>query len=106
MCFDLDADIEKLKFNEELSTSMYYTIEFLARRKKNDAFAFMNMYPTVMNEQNIFTLDAKIANTDKLNAELIKQDDEKFKTMNIDYSADNNIEQLEQKLYNILNRTI
>lgn len=106
MCFDLDSDIEKLKFNEELSTPMYYTIEFLARRKKNDAFAFMNMYPTVMNEQNVFTLDAKIANADKLNAELIKQDDEKFKTMNIDYSADNNIEQLEQKLYDILNRTI
>lgn len=104
MCFDLSANIEKLKFNESFSTSIYYTIEFLARRKKVDDFAFMNMYPTIASEQNIFELNANINenNNEDLNKALFKEDDEKFKSMHIDYTADNNVEFLEQKLYDIL----
>lgn len=100
MCFDLDADIEKLKFSEEFTVPMYYIIEFLARRRaSSDGLDFMNMYPTVLEEQNVLkSLDADAKPDD----EVMKAEYEKFSSLGLDLAPTSNIDQVLERLYSIV----
>ena len=99
-CFDLDADIEKLKFNELFTVPMYYIIEFLARRRAtSDGLDFMNMYPTVAEEQGVFkTVYAGTKPSD----DMLKEEYEKFNNLGLDLTPTSNVDQVLERLYGII----
>lgn len=55
--FNLDADIDKILFDESYEVPMHYIIEFLSRRrntKRTGSIDFMNAYPTTEKEEGLF----------------------------------------------------
>lgn len=55
--FNLDAEIDKLLFDESYEVPMHYIIEFLSRRrntKRTGSINFMNAYPTTEKEEGLF----------------------------------------------------
>ena len=90
-----------LKFNENFSIAMYYIIEFLARRrntKNNKQLYYMNQYLTVESEYKVFESINKNEQVDDQN--ILREEDAKFKSMNIDIHPDNNIDMVLEAVYN------
>ena len=90
-----------LKFNENFSIAMYYIIEFLARRrntKNNKQLYYMNQYLTVESEYKVFESINKNEQADDQN--ILREEDAKFKSMNIDIHPDNNIDMVLEAIYN------
>lgn len=101
MCFDLNADDECIKFNESFEIPMYYTIEFLARRKANaQPLDFMNMYLTIEEEQNLFDVEQI---SEKYSDEQFKSENDIFKDLKLDITPTNMIDTVLENLYNVLN---
>lgn len=99
------ADEEELHFNDQFEIAMYWIIEYLARRRNThpDTLYYMNQYVTVESEHGVFrnkTLNSSDKNTSKENFE---KEDKMFRELNIDYSPDNNIDILLEKIYHKLN---
>ena len=89
-----------LKFNESFSIAMFYIIEFLARRRNTrraDQLYFMNQYITVESEYKTFECIAADKKTDDQNA--LKEEDAKFRAMNIDIHPDNSIDNVLEMTY-------
>lgn len=102
MCFDLDADVEKLKFSEDFTIPMYYIIEFLARRRAASAgLDFMNMYPTVPEEQGVFKLAISGSQPEEA---LMKAEYEKFSSLGLDLAPTTIVDQVLERLYNTISQ--
>jgi hypothetical protein len=96
-----------LKFNENFSISMYYIIEFLARRrntKKENQLYFMNQYLTVESEYGTFK--RIFGDNTEYSSDTMKKEDEMFKSMNINFSSDNNIDIILETLYKKISEKI
>lgn len=111
ICYNLDAcNDQNAKFNEEFTIPMFTIIEFFARKrnmnKDNKTIDFMNMYPTVQTEQGAFTIDEKNVDNTKVDPAVMKVEDAKFKSMNIDFSPTNSIDLVLETMYNIMNTKI
>lgn len=95
------ATDDQLKFNDKFSIPMYYIIEYLARRRNNKSqgsLFFMNQYLTIPEEKGAFTT-VKINKNDDVTSVQMKAEDEIFKSMNVNFASDNNIDQLLEQTY-------
>lgn len=104
-CYDLDAPEDHVAYNEALTFPMYYIVEFLARRRKNagrKALDFMNMYPTVPEETGL--VEVAIEETQNFTDQQIQENDEKFKALDLDWTATNNVDAVLETLYNIIKK--
>ena len=94
-----DSDVP-LKFNESFSIGMFMIIEFLARRrnlKKDGQLFFMNQYLSILEEKGVYSLIDK--KDDAIDPKKMQEEDGLFKSMNIDYSPDNNIDAILEAFY-------
>lgn len=92
-----------LNFNENFSIPMFMIIEFLARRKaskKDNQPYFMNMYITVPEEVGVFKC---IGDEDDVSNSKMAEEDKIFKSLNVAYSSDNNIDQVIEDLWAKIN---
>lgn len=95
-----------LKFDESYSIAMYIIIEFLARRrntKTDNQLFYMNQYFTVESEYQAFK-EIPSQKDDPIDANKMKEEDQIFKSRNIIFNPDNNIDKMLEDLYIILNR--
>lgn len=93
-----------LKFDESYSIAMYIIIEFLARRrntKTDNQLFYMNQYFTVESEYQAFK-EILSQKNDQIDADKMKKEDQIFKSRNIIFNPDNNIDKMLEDLYNIL----
>ena len=90
-------------FDEQFSVRMFMIIEFLARRKALNAgktsLSLMNMYPTVKSENGVFRAIAQY--DEKQPDEVMKEENDKFMSMNLNIAPDNFIDNVLEILYNI-----
>ena len=97
------ADDDELYFNEGFTIDMFFIIEFLARRRNAHlgSLYFMNQYYTCASEKGVYAIDSKLAaSKDAQNTpEKMKDEDIKFKNMNVNYAPDNNIDAVLELLY-------
>jgi hypothetical protein len=95
---------EDLRFEEKFQFSMYLIIEFLARRrntKKNGELYYMNYYPSIPEELNVFKcMDVK--NGKQFTNDEINNEGKIFKEMGIDNHADTDINVLMEDISNVL----
>lgn len=101
------APEDLLKFNDSFSIAMFYIIEYLARRrntKKENQLYFMNQYLTVESELGTFKkLNCNIKEDDP---NVMKEEDAKFKQLNVNFSPDNNIDTVLETTYKKLKEKI
>lgn len=95
---------EDLRFEEKFQFSMYLIIEFLARRrntKKNGELYYMNYYPSIPEELNVFKcMDVK--NGKQFTNDEINNEGKIFNEMCIDNHADTDINVLMEDISNVL----
>lgn len=95
---------EDLRFEEKFQFSMYLIIEFLARRrntKKKGELHYMNYYPSIPEELNVFKcMDVK--NGKQFTNDEINNEGKIFKEMGIDNHADTDINVLMEDISNVL----
>jgi hypothetical protein len=94
-----------LKFDESYSIAMYIIIEFLARRrntKTDNQLFYMNQYFTVESEYQAFK-EISSHKDNSIDANKMKEEDQIFKSRNIIFNPDNNIDKMLEDLYTILN---
>ena len=94
-CYNMDsATFEDVRMEENLQFPMYYIIEFLARRRNSKSVGqldYMNLYPSVEEELNVFrTVDVPDAR--KFTDAEIKADAEIFGKMKVDNHPDSTLE--------------
>jgi hypothetical protein len=95
-----------LYFDEDFTVPMYFIIEYLSRRrntKNKDDLYFMNQYLTVESEAKTFICKD---DTRTYSNELMKHDDEMFKTKNINHSPDINLDTVLELTYLKLRKNI
>lgn len=95
-------DLKKLQeqknieyFSEEFSISMFYIIELLARRrtlKTSNQMFYMNQYLTVDSEIGVFKLAEELPSIEEPTQETMRNEDLKFKSMNVKYEPDINVD--------------
>lgn len=93
------ATESNLKFDEDFTVSMYYIIEFLARRKaegRADQLYFMNQYLSVDEEHGVFVSEKK---EEKLDPEVMKKEDAIFTAKKLKHSPDVNIDDVMTRFY-------
>lgn len=99
-----------LKFDEDFSVAMFYIIEFLARRrntKRENQLYFMNQYLTVESEYGTFKHIASKNTEDKsTEASNMQKEDQIFKTKQVKYEPDNNIDMVLETVYKKLNEKL
>lgn len=96
-----------LKFDERFSIPMYHIIEYMARRRNTksiDSLFFMNQYITIPSEHLTFKTITKTDDTYYQNT--MKQENDLFMSMNINYSPDGNFDRLLELVYEKLNSKI
>jgi hypothetical protein len=84
---------------------MYIIIEFLARRrntKTDNQLFYMNQYFTVESEYQAFK-EISSHKDNSIDANKMKEEDQIFKSRNIIFNPDNNIDKMLEDLYNVLN---
>ena len=95
------------KYDEKFTIAMFYIIEYLARRKatkKANQLYFMNQYLSISNEIGVFhTIDI---DKNQLDPKKMQEEDALFKSMNIDYAPDNNIDVILDSLYDKIKEKI
>lgn len=95
-----------LSFNENFSIPMFMIIEFLARRKaskKENQPYFMNMYMSVPEEIGVFKCND---DEDAVSNSKMMEEDKIFKSLNVAYSPDNNVDQVIEALWSKINSKI
>ena len=117
MIFDIgNGDDSELHFDDSFTVAMFWIIEYLARRRNSHqkSLYFMNEYVTCPSEKGVFVTDHHLSQSSedalkkkgirqdqhqqKMN-ELFKADDEKFRSMKIDYHPDNNLDVVLERTY-------
>ena len=81
------------KFDERFTIGMFFIIEFLARRrslKREDQLYYMNQYMSINDEIGGYDIIDQKSNND--DASKMQKENELFKSLNIDYAPDNNID--------------
>lgn len=94
------CSFEDVRFEEKFKISMYYIIEFLARRRNSKALGqldYMNYYPSIEEELGVFKLidipeDQKTQNND------IEAEGKVFQEMGIDNQPDMNLDDIMQDM--------
>ena len=103
MVFNLkNGDADELHFNEDFKIAMFWIIEYLARRRNTHpgSMYFMNQYLTIPSELGTFINVEKNESDKEIESkEQMAAEDAKFKAMNINYAADNNIDAVLEKTY-------
>lgn len=93
-----------LHFNEQFSIPMFHIIEFLARRRNTKSvnqLYYMNMYLTVPLEKEAIKNNPKLPEID-IPQEKFKVEDALFKSMNIEFKPDNNIDMILEDIKKLL----
>ena len=92
-------------FCEDFDVPMFYIIELLARRRENrhpGQLFFMNQYLTVSSEHGIFKQAPDLPALKPTTRQIMQEEDEKFKAMNVkyepDYSMDAVIDAITEKI--------
>ena len=89
------------KYDEKFSIAMFFIIEYLARRKATKAASqlyLMNQYLSISTEVGTYhTIDIGV--NQQLDPNTMKLEDAVFKSMNVDYAPDNNIDQVLDMFY-------
>lgn len=101
MIFNLEkCDINEITFNEMFTIDMFWIIEYLARRRNShpETLYFMNQYLTCSTEHGVYQLDKTIDIAVQHDTEKMKEEDQLFKSLNINYQPDNNIDELLERL--------
>jgi len=101
-----EAAYDDIKLDERFGIPMYYIIEFLARRrntKKDNELYFMNYYPTVAEEKNVFRLLDEYEE-DEIKEEQYKAEGELFNSMKINHDSDMAVEPIMESLHFLLTR--
>lgn len=86
---------ELLKFDERFNIPMYFIIEFLARRrntKSAGSLYLMNQYLSIPSEIGVFTQDQESHQRDQ--SDDMQKEDAIFKSLDLNFVPDNNIDQL------------
>lgn len=105
LIFDLErCDDEELHFNDTFTIPMYWIIEYLARRRNThpNSLNLMNQYITCASELDVYR---NVTSNDD-NIENIKDEDALFKSLNINYTPDNNIDMILERVAQKLNSKI
>lgn len=79
-------------YNEQFTIAMFMIIDYLARRrafKKDGQLYYMNQYLSIPSEIGVFKL---VGSNDNIDSKKMQEEDAIFKTLNIDYSPDNNLD--------------
>ena len=87
---------------------MFMIIEFLARRKSTrtpDQLYRMNMYMTIPEEIGVFHSEL-LPVKDDLKPETMAEEDKIFKSLNVAFAPDNNIDEILECLWNKLKSKI
>lgn len=96
--YDLEnISLDQMLFDERFSIPMFYIIKKFADRRNdvNDPFPFMNFYPTIDEEGHLFKVnneDDKNNKDKNISQDTFRKENELFKTLNIDYHPDVNVE--------------
>lgn len=93
---------ELLKFDERFNIPMYFIIEFLARRRNTKPIGslyLMNQYLSIPSEVGVFTQDQESHQRNQ--SDDMQKEDMIFKTLNLNFVPDNNIDQL---LVDVINK--
>lgn len=104
--FDLDhADESTLKLNESFSVPLFFIIEYFARRRNDhpNSLYLMNQYITVLSEKSaIKSISRNNSNERRRKIDgRMAEEDKIFKEMNVNYSPDNNIDMIFDRLYSL-----
>ena len=96
------GDAEELHFREDFKIAMFWIIEYLARRRNThpESLYFMNQYVTVPSELGTF-VNREVNESDKEieSPEAMKQEDDLFKALKVNYAPDNNIDLVLERTY-------
>jgi hypothetical protein len=95
---------EDIRFEEQFSIPVYYIVEFLARRRNNKKpgeLYYMNLYPSIREELNVFTLDSTVTKHSQ-SEEQMKAENDIFKSMNVNYASDNDVNVVMGDIINVL----
>lgn len=89
------ASGSELRFDEDFSITMYEIIEALARRRagKTSQPYFMNQYVTVPAEAGTFRVSS-LAKQPVPSQETMQREDAAFKAKNVNYAADNAVDEV------------
>lgn len=96
------ADDNELFFDESFTIDMFFIIEFLARRRNSHpgSLYFMNQYITCDEEPDVYRIDESLSREPRFDLqEAMASEDALFKSKNINYAPDNNIDVVLEKLY-------
>lgn len=88
------------KFDERFSIAMYMIIEYLARRrasKKDGQLYYMNQYLSISSE--LGTYHNEDIQSDQIDPTVMQNEDAIFKSMNVDFTPDNNIDTVLNDFY-------
>ena len=91
-----------MRFDDRFTVAMFYIIEFLARRrntKRPDQLFYMNQYLTVGSEFGVFRSVKSEKQDDQPDSETMKREDALFKSMNINFTPDNSVDQVLETLW-------
>ena len=110
MTIDFSAyeDISKAKLDERFTIGMFYIIELLARRRAQKAdgqLYYMNQYLSIPDELDAYKI-AYHAKPDADDSKKMKDENELFKSMQIDYSPDNNLDKVLEDIYAMLKKKL
>ena len=105
ICYNMDkATFEDIRFEDRFTIPVYYIVEFLARRRNNKTpgeLYYMNLYPSISEELNVFTTDNSIIKK-QTSDETNKSENEIFTSMKINYTADNDVNVVMDDLIRVL----
>ena len=109
VCYDYSiATFDDVSFNESFTIAMFYIITFLAERrnhKKDGELYYMNFYPSIKDELGVFRLLQNVKDKPSSDVEYSKQN-EIFRNMNVNYTADMSIEKVMDDIFDILTKNI
>lgn len=103
VCYDMRAmaGSDLLRFDERFTVPMFFIIELLARRRNTKAkgsLFFMNQYLTVGSEYGTFR-NLKGMRQEQPDQKKMQEEDAAFKAMGVNFSPDNNIDEVLETLW-------
>ena len=96
-----NADDNELYFNDSFKVDMFWIIEFLARRRNSHpgSLYYMNQYYTCASEYGVYKRIACDDDAVQDTPQQMRAEDALFKSMNVNYMPDNNIDLVLETLY-------
>lgn len=108
--FNLDiCTYENVKLDDRFTVAMYYIIEFLANRRNNKKpgqLHYMNMYPTIIEELDVFKSTPVEENIvdEKEKQKIQMEEDKLFHSLNINYQPDHDIVMISEEIRKMLSQ--